>query len=153
MKRFVIQDKVEKNPICTGVLVIIFFMIISSCNSHNYGNYRYVVSSWKPDYHLFYNKNIQPVPVGFVCRESEPDDAELYKMIDEAIFQVFGEKGLRAIIKPGDKVVSKPCRRSFYRFTRAERPRYHNRSENCPLYRGKSQGYNRLEGTGEPYCR
>ena len=64
-------------------------------------------SIWKPDYHLLYKDNLQPVKVGFTCSREEPDDATLYKMIDDVIYQVYGEKGLRAIIKKGDKVVLK----------------------------------------------
>ncbi len=45
--------------------------------------------------------------VGFVSMRTEPDDEEVKKMIDDAIYQVLGSEGLSSIIKKGDKVVIK----------------------------------------------
>lgn len=45
--------------------------------------------------------------VAFTCQTAEPNDKELHNMIDELIAQLYGSKGLRAIIKPGDHVVIK----------------------------------------------
>lgn len=45
--------------------------------------------------------------VGFVCRETEPDDEELAAMIDELIYQTLGERGLSALCEKGDRVVIK----------------------------------------------
>jgi len=49
----------------------------------------------------------QLAKVAFACQTSEPKDEEVYQMIDRVIFQLFGEKGLAAIIKRGDKVIIK----------------------------------------------
>ena len=45
--------------------------------------------------------------VGMACQKAEPTDAELHAMIDDAIRQVLGPQGLRALVKPGDHVVIK----------------------------------------------
>jgi len=45
--------------------------------------------------------------VAFTCQTAEPNDAEIKDMIDEVIIQLFGDQGLRAIIKPGDHVAIK----------------------------------------------
>jgi len=47
------------------------------------------------------------VPVGFVYQTEEPNDEEVYDMVDKVINQVLGPEGLSAIIKHGDKVVIK----------------------------------------------
>lgn len=49
-----------------------------------------------------------PLPVvGFSCMTREPSDEEVKKLVDDAVAQVLGEKGLAAIIRPGDRVVIK----------------------------------------------
>ncbi len=98
--------KRKKLLIGIGIIMAIFFGSIISCYKNAVPT-RNSASPWKPDLHFLENKDRQPVNVGFVCRQSEPDDTEVCRMVDEVIYQVFGEKGLKAIIKPGDKVVIK----------------------------------------------
>jgi uncharacterized protein (DUF362 family) len=45
--------------------------------------------------------------VAFACQTEEPNDQEIKDMIDDVIYQTFGQPGLHAIIKPGDHVVLK----------------------------------------------
>jgi uncharacterized protein (DUF362 family) len=45
--------------------------------------------------------------VAFACQTSEPKDEEVYQMIDRVIYELYGEKGLAAIIKRGYKVIIK----------------------------------------------
>jgi uncharacterized protein (DUF362 family) len=45
--------------------------------------------------------------VGLSCMGREPSDEEVYKLVDDAITQVLGLRGLSEIIKPGDRVVIK----------------------------------------------
>ncbi len=50
----------------------------------------------------------QPLPVvGFSSMMREPSDEEVDKLVDDAVFQVLGPRGLSEIIKPGDRVVIK----------------------------------------------
>ena len=100
MKYLIVLLKRKKLVISCGIIMAIFFGSIISC-------FRSAVSIWKPDYRILNKENLQPIKVGFTCSQVEPDDTVLYKMIDDVIYQVFGEKGLRAIIKKGDKVVIK----------------------------------------------
>lgn len=49
-----------------------------------------------------------PLPVvGFSCMTREPSDEEIPGLIDDAIAQVLGPRGLREIIRPGARVVIK----------------------------------------------
>jgi uncharacterized protein (DUF362 family) len=97
----VVHLKYRKKLVIWSIVVLILISgSLISCLSR-------LPSIWKPDYRILDHENFQPVKVGFACMQEEPDDAALYKMIDEVIYQVFGEKGLRAIIKKGDKVVIK----------------------------------------------
>jgi uncharacterized protein (DUF362 family) len=49
-----------------------------------------------------------PLPVvGFSCMTREPADDEIPGLVDDAIAQVLGPRGLSAIISPGDRVVIK----------------------------------------------
>ena len=49
-----------------------------------------------------------PLPVvGFSCMTREPADEEIPGLIDDAVAQVLGPRGLPAIIRPGDRVVIK----------------------------------------------
>ncbi|HRU80867.1 MAG TPA: DUF362 domain-containing protein [Methanolinea sp.] len=49
-----------------------------------------------------------PLPVvGFSCMTREPTDGEIPGLVDDAIAQVLGPRGLSAIIGPGDRVVIK----------------------------------------------
>lgn len=48
-----------------------------------------------------------PSLVGFSSMEREPSDEAVYKLVDNAITQVLGPRGLSEIIKPGDRVVIK----------------------------------------------
>ncbi|VVB69633.1 Uncharacterised protein [uncultured archaeon] len=43
--------------------------------------------------------------VGLSCMEKAPSDEEVYKLVDNAITQVLGTRGLSEIIKRGDRVV------------------------------------------------
>lgn len=45
--------------------------------------------------------------VGFSSMDKEPTDDEVHELVDDAIKQVLGPRGLSEIIKPGDKVVIK----------------------------------------------
>lgn len=45
--------------------------------------------------------------VALACQAEEPNDQELYDMIDNVIFQLYGADGLRGLIKEGDHVVIK----------------------------------------------
>jgi len=55
-----------------------------------------------------YKKTVdQLVKVTFACQNEEPKDEEVYQMVDSVIYQLFGEKGLAAIIKRGYKVIIK----------------------------------------------
>ncbi len=45
--------------------------------------------------------------VALACQAAEPTDGELYDMIDNVIFQIYGPQGLHALVKPGDHVVLK----------------------------------------------
>lgn len=45
--------------------------------------------------------------VALACQADEPNDQELYNMIDNVIFQLYGTEGLRSLVKPGDRVVIK----------------------------------------------
>lgn len=45
--------------------------------------------------------------VGFSCMNKEPSDEEVHVLVDDAIAQVLGPRGLSEIIKPGYKVVIK----------------------------------------------
>lgn len=45
--------------------------------------------------------------VAFTCQTAEPNDGEIRDMIDELLSQLFGSRGLRAVVKPGDHVVIK----------------------------------------------
>ncbi|HOT07706.1 MAG TPA: DUF362 domain-containing protein [Methanotrichaceae archaeon] len=45
--------------------------------------------------------------VGFSSINREPSDEEVHRLVDDAILQVLGPRGLSEIIKPGDKVVIK----------------------------------------------
>ena len=50
----------------------------------------------------------RPLPiVGFSCMTREPADEEIPRLVDDAIAQVLGPRGLSEIIKPGDRVVIK----------------------------------------------
>src|SRR5512137_1796761 len=50
----------------------------------------------------------QPLPiVGFSCMTKEPTDDEIPHLVDDAIAQVLGPRGLSEIIKQGDRVVIK----------------------------------------------
>lgn len=49
-----------------------------------------------------------PLPnVGFSCMTKEPADDEIPRLVDDAIAQVLGPRGLSEIIKRGDRVVIK----------------------------------------------
>jgi len=49
-----------------------------------------------------------PLPVvGFSCMTREPADDEIPRLVDDAIAQVLGPRGLSAIIRSGDRVVIK----------------------------------------------
>jgi uncharacterized protein (DUF362 family) len=49
-----------------------------------------------------------PLPaVGFSCMTREPADEEIPGLIDDAIGQILGARGLAAMIRPGDRVVIK----------------------------------------------
>ena len=49
-----------------------------------------------------------PLPVvGFSCMTREPADEEIPRLVDEAIVQVLGPRGLSEIVEPGDRVVIK----------------------------------------------
>lgn len=69
------------------------------CIDNEYVNYK----RFKP-----YNSK-ELAPVGFSCVETEEEltDEEIYRMIDDVIYQVLGPQGLASIVKPGDKVVIK----------------------------------------------
>lgn len=45
--------------------------------------------------------------VAISCQRAEPNDDELKLMIDDAIRQIYGPEGLRALVKPGDHVTIK----------------------------------------------
>jgi len=45
--------------------------------------------------------------VAFTCRTQEPKDQEVREMVDELLEQLYGEQGLRAILKKGDHVTIK----------------------------------------------
>ena len=45
--------------------------------------------------------------VALACQAEEPNDQELYTMLDDVIFQLYGPEGLRKLVKPGDHVVIK----------------------------------------------
>ena len=45
--------------------------------------------------------------VGSVSRKTEPEDAELFRMIEDVIRQTLGKDGLATIVKKGDRVVIK----------------------------------------------
>ncbi len=47
------------------------------------------------------------VRVGFSAMQAEPEDKEMYRMIDDVVLQTLGEKGLSSIIKKGYRVVIK----------------------------------------------
>lgn len=47
------------------------------------------------------------VTVGLACQTTEPDQAEIEALVDEAIESVLGADGLEALVSPGDKVVIK----------------------------------------------
>lgn len=51
--------------------------------------------------------NPQFTHVALACQAEEPNDQELYTMIDDVIFQLYGPEGLRKLVKPGDRVVIK----------------------------------------------
>jgi uncharacterized protein (DUF362 family) len=49
-----------------------------------------------------------PLPVvGFSCMTREPADDEIPRLVDDAIAQVLGQRGLSSIIRKGDRVVIK----------------------------------------------
>ncbi len=49
-----------------------------------------------------------PLPVvGFACMTREPADGEVHRLVDDAVAQVLGPRGLSAIVRPGDRVVIK----------------------------------------------
>lgn len=45
--------------------------------------------------------------VAFAARPTEPSDADIHAMVDEVVRQIYGPKGLAALVKPGDKVIIK----------------------------------------------
>lgn len=47
------------------------------------------------------------VAVGLACQTTEPDQAEIEALVDEALEGALGPRGLRALVNPGDKVVIK----------------------------------------------
>jgi uncharacterized protein (DUF362 family) len=48
------------------------------------------------------------IKVALSCQPAEPNDGEIRDMIDDVIYQLYGDEGLRALVKPGDRVVIKP---------------------------------------------
>jgi len=63
------------------------------------------------------------IDVGFASSRYVPTDDEIKKMIDNAVKQVLGDKGLAAIIKAGDKVVIKVNIVETYRGKKGEKGR------------------------------
>ena len=85
--------------------LLIFYVFNSACN-----NLVKPAEAFKNAPSLSLNNSITDdglVRVGFSARQSEPDDAEICRMIDDVIRQTLGEKGLAAIVKKGDRVVIK----------------------------------------------
>jgi len=61
--------------------------------------------------------------IGFARQTADPTDREVCDMIDDVIFQTLGPQGLKAIIRPGDKVVLKVNLVGPYMGSRGEKGR------------------------------